>query len=165
MRPWWSPVSIVLFSASDPPVTCEPGPCLFPASQLQSPQVFSTSPPTPPPPSYRPWLQICNSQPLPLPGPDCVPSSSQISSWELSHLPPPLLQLFIVLALPLPPQLTGPSPCRFLPEPPSHGGRRSSLCPTLHPADPEVSRKTSREGEPHFSLFPPFLTVHSSFSL
>uniref|UniRef100_A0A8I3MX11 Flotillin n=1 Tax=Canis lupus familiaris TaxID=9615 RepID=A0A8I3MX11_CANLF len=27
---------------------------------------------------------------------------------------------------------------RFLPKPPSHGGRRTCLCPALHPANPEV---------------------------
>ncbi|XP_023397422.1 flotillin-1 isoform X5 [Loxodonta africana] len=42
------------------------------------------------------------------------------------------------------------SPCRFLPKPPCHGGRRTRLCPALHSANPEVGRKRTREGEPPF---------------
>lgn len=37
-----------------------------------------------------------------------------------------------------------PPPCRFLSEPPSHGGRRPRLRPALHPADPEVGKESPR---------------------
>ncbi|XP_025237464.1 flotillin-1 isoform X2 [Theropithecus gelada] len=126
MRPWWSPVSTVVpFPASDPrtPVSLAsapspspyqlPSPRLLPLDDHELPSLIPTIP--------RPRL-------LPLQLPDsllwvAVPSPRQF------------------LSLPHSSSATVPhctSLCRVLPKPPSHGGWRTSLCPALHPADPEV---------------------------
>uniref|UniRef100_A0A8D1VSP2 Flotillin n=1 Tax=Sus scrofa TaxID=9823 RepID=A0A8D1VSP2_PIG len=60
-----------------------------------------------------------------------------------------------------PPQPTASRPSRFLPEPPSHGGWRSCLCPALHPANPEVGERRTKEREPLISLNTLTLNVKS----
>lgn len=76
MRPWWSPVSNVLFSTSAPQtLAVRPLPLTLLLTSSPGPGLLSTPPPAPngsKPPT-------CESQ-----CPDCLPSSSQISLRGLS---------------------------------------------------------------------------------
>lgn len=145
-KPLWSGLYPLPFSLPAPQARafCPPHP------RTHAPHLHGCKPPT------------CDSQ--------CCPSKAQTASppaprFPCGDYPPPhsSFSVFHILALPLPLRFTAPAPCRFLPKPPSHGGWRTCLCPALHPANPEVGRKRTREGEPQFSLFSFFLTVHSFF--
>lgn len=159
MRPWWSPVSVVLFL--DPQTLASPASAL---TRLLTSSAVLMCPPT------KPGLQACDFQTLPLSGPDCLPSSSQIFSWGLSPVLPPVRQSSYSKAFhPRRHSSLDPSSFRFLPEPPSHGGWGSSVCPALHPADSEVGKKRAREGDPVFCLTcfshcPPFFCPVGSLS-
>lgn len=52
-----------------------------------------------------------------------------------------------------------PSPFRVLQEPPSHGGRRPSFCPALHPTNPEVGNPQNPGGSLFSSLLFPLLSA------
>lgn len=97
MRPWWSPVSILRFLDPQTPASLASA---F-THLLTSSAVLISS-------STNSWLQACDFQTLPLSGPGCFPSNSQI----LVGIDPPFFSQFYSLpyskALPPPPQLTGP---------------------------------------------------------
>lgn len=133
-RPWWSPVSAAL-----PP----PAPRPQPRAWLCPPPPSSAAPGLPAPLGAA-------APPTPLPAPGLPPGGS----------PPPG-------SLPPAPQRDAsslPAPCRLLPEPPGHGGRRPRLRPALHPADPEVRGESPRAGFPSSSPHCPLL-VPSRISL
>lgn len=153
-RPWWSLVSIVLISSSDP----------HPPPSLQRPlPPLPTSSPAPSLPPTPPLTAASDTLPRPrLPPPP--PPAPPAPGFPRGDAPPSLFSSTFQLYFGhQPPQPTASRPSRFLPEPPSHGGWRSCLCPALHPANPEVGERRTKEREPLSSLFPPFHTVHSFF--
>lgn len=135
MRPWWSPVSLLPASDTHPTPSLKPDLCPLLSA-----------------PASQPLRSACDGHKPPV-----IPS---LQSIEFSPPPPPPQHpdsphgrsTFYPNGLQLCHGHIMPPQYRVLQEPPSHGGRRPSVCPTLHSANPEVGSNRTQEGNPFSSL-------------